>query len=139
MIFNVSGHIEMIRNGLSCIKPSDILYHPMPLRIVKTQTRRLNRGIYQVGKDYAVQRKRGAKAEPDIRIVMDRIWEEDCLANDELGKGGFFLSISLSDEDAQAEGGYMPEEFEKIFRKINPNWTGIIRYGFEFHVIEVQR
>lgn len=37
MIFNVPSHIEMIRNE------------------TKTQTRRITRGIYQVGQDYAVQ------------------------------------------------------------------------------------
>ena len=135
MIFNIPGHIDMIRNGL-CFLPADNLNSPAELRIIKTQTRRLNRGIYQIGKDYAVQRKRGVKAEPGMRILMDRIWQEDCLANDELGKGGFFLSISLSEEDAQAEGGYTPEEFERLFRELNPNWNGIIRYGFEFHVVE---
>ena len=128
MIFSVSGHVEMIYKGL----------YSHSYSIVKTQTRRLNRGIYQVGKDYAVQRKRGVKAELDIRIMMDRIWKEDCLATDELGKGGFFIPKYLSEPDAWAEGGYTSEEFEKLFRELNPNWNGIIRYGFEFHVIEVQ-
>jgi hypothetical protein len=59
MIFNVPGHIDMIRIG------------------TKTQTRRLNRGIYQVGRDYAVQSKRGVKAESAIRIVIDEICEEE--------------------------------------------------------------
>ena len=142
MIFNVPGHIDMIRNGVSDPHFQELPTFPkklIPEVVIKTQTRRLNRGIYQVGKSYAVQRKRGVKAEPDIRIVMDRIWKEDCLADDELGKGGFFIPIPISEEDAQAEGGYTPEEFEKIFRKINPNWNGIIRYGFEFHVIEVRK
>jgi hypothetical protein len=65
MIFYIPWHIEMIRNGL--------LKHPIvciPQWYAKTQTRRVNRGIYQVGRDYAVQRKRGVKAEKDIRIVM---------------------------------------------------------------------
>lgn len=141
MIFQ-KEHIEMIRNGLSYIKPSDILYHPMPLRIVKTQTRRLNRGIYWIGRDYAVQRKRGVKAEPDIRIVMDRIWDENGAKRFISQSGRKFVNateIRISKEDAQAEGGYTPDEYEKLFRELNPRWTGFGRWAFEFHVIEVQK
>ena len=134
MIFAVEDHIEMIWNGLY-FKVQKM--EGIDLPIVKTQTRRLNRGIYQVGKDYAVQLKRGIKAEPDIRIVMDRIWEERCISF------GIHLPVRfynyISDESAWAEGGYTPEEFEKVFQNLNPNWNGIIRYGFEFHVIEVQK
>jgi len=101
--------------------------HPL---IVKTQTRRLNRGIYSVGKDYAVQRKRGVKAEPDIRIVMDAIWEEK-------ERHGWRPYIKKS--AAWAEGGYTPSEYEKLFRELNPKWDGRNRWAFKFHVIEVQR
>ena len=112
MIFNVPGHIEMIRNGLPTIEPCKPI-------LIKTQTRRLNKGIYKVGKDYAVQRKRGVKAEPDIRIVMDRIWEERALRF--FVDNVFFPSeMWIPDEDAWAEGGCTPEEFEKMFREINP-------------------
>ena len=131
MIFNVPNHIQYIRNGLS---KRLINTHGLPARIIKTQTRRLNRGIYQVGKDYAVQRKRGVKAEQDIRIVMDRIWEETkkyC--------GGYDYEFCISKVDAFLEGGYTPEGFEKVFRKLNPKWDGWSRWAFEFHVIEVQR
>ncbi len=156
MIFNVPGHIEMIRNGLFWYDGIDKLdwslkemqnYHTHraqfladnpniskevkaglhPL-IIKTQTRRLNRGIYQVGKSYAVQRKRGAKAELDIRIVMDRIWKE---------RYAEYLCCYISEEDAIAEGGYTPIDYEELFRKLNPKWSGA-RWAFEFHVIEVQ-
>jgi len=130
MIFAVPGHIVMIRNGLNVIKPASILYHPAPQRIVKTQTRRLNRGIYRVGKDYAVQRKRGVKAEPDIRIVIDKIWEEK-------ERHGWRPYISKS--AAWAEGGYTPSEYEKLFRDLNPKWDGRSRWAFQFHVIEVIR
>ncbi len=111
MIFNVPGHIEAIRNG------------------TKTQTRRINRGIYKVGKDYAVQSKRGAKGEPDIRIVIDRIWEERYTQ---------YLTNLISEQDAQAEGGYTPIEFEEIFRKLNPKRGGD-RWTFEFHVIWLRK
>jgi hypothetical protein len=117
MIFNVPRHIEMIRNG------------------TKTQTRRLNRGVYQVGRDYAVQCKRGVKAEEDIRIVMDRIWEE---------KGGdgilFPQNIEISFHDTLAEGDYGSyAEYEVAFKKAYPKWDGKRRWAFRFHTIVVQK
>jgi len=134
MIFNVPGHIDMIRNGL--------LVHGAALEIwqgkiiVKTQTRRVKRGYYQVEADrkkphkigYAVQLKRGAKGEPDIRIVMDRIWEEERRLT-HLG-----LRMLITPQDAWAEGGYTVQEYEKLFRELNPKWDGLIRWAFEFHV-----
>jgi len=115
MIFAVEGHIEMIRKGR------------------KTQTRRLNKGIYKVGKDYAVQRKRGVKAEPDIRIVMDRIWKE------EVEEFTDSSEVVISKEDAWAEGGYTPTEFEEVFTNLNPKWLSWSRWAFAFHVIEVRK
>ena len=161
MIFNVIGHINMIRNGLfydiaskpefskyvKGLYPPRYLSGSYPL-IIKTETRRLSRGIYQVEAErkkphkigYAVQPKRGMPAEPGIRIVMDRIWEE---------RAGSFLiakedktypvKLLILKENAWAEGGYTPEQFEKVFRKLNPKWDGWSRWAFEFHVIEVQR
>jgi len=134
MIFNVPGHIDLIRNGLHYEKYQPY-YHPS--LIIKTQTRRLNRGIYQVGKDYAVQRKRGVAAEPDIRIVMDRIWEEKCTLPG-MVTGGYFRNKAITKEDAWAEGGYTPEQYERVFRELNPKWDGKERWIFVFHVIEVQ-
>lgn len=137
MIFNVPGHIEMIRNGL--------LKHPIvciPRWYVKTQTRRVNRGIYQVGRDYAVQRKRGVTAETDIRILMDAIWKEigkEFLTSTSGRKYANACEMCISEENAQAEGGYMPEEYEKVFREVNPKWGGWSRWAFTFHVIEVQK
>ena len=122
MIFNIPGHIDLIRSG------------------EKTQTRRANRGIYQVGKDYAVQSKRGVKAESDMRIVIEKIWEEDGLgiAGGIPAVGNRENDVYLSEEDAWAEGGYTPKQFEEIFTALNPkrDWT---RWVFEFHVIEVQK
>lgn len=120
MIFNIVGHIDMIRNGL--LPPPPTKRYGTQYLPIKTQTRRLNRGIYKVGKDYAVQRKRGVKAEPDIRIVMDRIWED-------------FDFISV--ENAHLEGGYLPRDFEEVFEKLNPTWHSGSRWAFEFHVIEI--
>ena len=132
MIFNVPGHIEMIRNGLNTTDNQLYFIQDYPVLIVKTQSRRPKRGVYQVEAErkkphkmgYAVQRKRGVKAEPDIRIVMGRIWEDFDF---------------ISDENARAEGGYNPAQFEELFAKINPRWKGGSRWAFEFHVIEVQR
>jgi hypothetical protein len=93
--------------------------HPL---IIKTQTRRPNRGIYKEGRSYAVQRKRGVKAEPGIRIVMDEIWLEN---------GG------IGREDALAEGGYTPAEFEAVFFKIYPR-CGSGRWVFKFHPVKIE-
>lgn len=114
MIFSEPNHIEFIRNGLPTIEPCKPT-------LIKTQTRRPNRGIYKVGRSYAVQCKMGVKSEPDIRIVMDRIWFE---------KGG------ISREDALAEGGYVPAEFEWVFFKTYHGRESS-RWAFEFHVVNV--
>lgn len=145
MIFNVLGHINMIRNGLFyhfASKPefSEYIKGMYPPRyksgayplLIKTETRRPNRGIYQVGKDYAVQPKRGVKAEPSIRIVMDRIWKE------EAEKFVDECEVVISKESAWAEGGYTPTEFEELFANLNPEWLGWSRWAFKFHVIMVQ-
>ena len=131
MIFNVPGHIAMIQNGLFYDR-LQLLYPDM---IVKTQTRRIKRGIYQVGKDYAVQRKRGVKAEPGMRIVIDRIWEETTAEFHR--KDSTVYPILIYKEDAWAEGGYTPEQYEKVFRELNPKRNQFSRWAFKFHVIEV--
>ena len=138
MIFNVPGHIERIRDGLyiSACHP-----YVTGITLVKTETRRPNRGIYQIEAErkkphytgYAVQRKRGVPAEPDIRIVMDRIWEEstaeyhreDCMV----------YPIPISKESAWAEGGYTPVEYEEIYLKLNPKRNRFRRWAFKFHVV----
>lgn len=128
MIFSNLRHIRMIRNGLAKYHlPADNLNIPIDTWIVKTQTRRTNRGTYKVGRSYAVQRKRGAKAEPDIRIVMDRIWEER-------------VPCEISEQDARAEGGYTPDKFEDLFTRLYPLWRlAGSRWAFEFHVVEKER
>jgi len=107
MIFSLE-HIEQIKN------------------VTKTQSRRVNRGMYQVGKDYAVQPGRGKNGIPGLRIVMDDISEELVL--------GFKRPISK--EDALAEGGYTPLGYEIEFERCYPNWDGIRRWVFKFHVKE---
>jgi len=102
---------------------------------IKTQTRRVNRGMYYVGSNYAVQLKRGVKAEPDIRIVMDMIWEEK--AEETIMDENYPCDIQISKQNAWAEGGYTPDEYEKVFRELNPKWDGLSRWAFAFHVIRV--
>ena len=133
MIFNVSGHIPMIRNGLD----SAFIRNLHTDMIIKTQTRRLNRGIYKVGKDYAVQRKRGVKSEPDIRIVMDKIHEEKCIPHG-IPTPTRYFDYYIRAEDAWAEGGYTVEEFETLFRKLNPK-RNQSRWVFKFHAKEVRK
>jgi len=157
MIFNVIGHINMIRNGLfydiaskqefskyvKGLYPPRYLSGSYPL-IIKTETRRISRGIYQIEAErkkphylgYAVQRKRGVPAESDIRIVMDKIWEEktaefhreDCTVH----------PLLISKESAWAEGGYTPVEFEELFLKLNPKRNRFRRWAFKFHAIEAR-
>jgi len=137
----------MIRNGLRY----RILYNETEPRIlkgiVKTETRRLKRGYYKLESErkkphdtgYAVQRKRDLKAEPDIRIVFDRIWKEEALffmAEDDMR---YPVEMSISKESAWAEGGYTPDEYEKVFRALNPKWDSWSRWAFKFHAIEVRK
>ena len=124
MIFNVPDHIDMIRNGQ------------------KTQTRRVNRGIYQVGRDYAVQRKRGVKAEKDIRIVIDRIWSE--ISYDYFCKNFYvmpsntkFMPVTFT--DANNEGYWSSFSFEEAFKKLDPKWDRKTRWAYAYHVVKVQK
>lgn len=113
----------------------------MVLDGTKTQTRRLS-GRYEVESErknphkvgYAIQECRTCKGIEGYRIVMDRIRKEDCIL---YGAALFPIITNISEEDALAEGGYTPEEFEKVFRELNPKWDGWSRWAFEFHVIEV--
>ena len=126
MIFSEPNHIAYIRNGLPTIEQCKPI-------LIKTQSRRPKRGIYKVGKSYAVQRKRGAKAEPDIRIVMDEIWREIRYYEPERTNTKL---MPISIEDALAEGGYLPTEFEEVYSKIDPgNWLS--RWAFAFHVVKI--
>ena len=87
---------------------------------IKTQTRRLFAGVYKVGHNYSIQPGRGKKG-IGMRFVIDKIHLEKCM---------------ISKEDAQAEGGYTPEEYEREFKKIYPYWDGAFRWAFKFHIKE---
>ena len=133
MIFQ-KEHIEMIQNGLYSILTDG---NGDPTAIAKTQTRRVHRGKYREGRSYAIQPCRTCKGIESYRIVMDRIWEEQIMPPFDIRNNPSYSIIS--EADAWAEGGYTPEEFEKLFREINSNWNGIIRYGFKFHAIEARK
>jgi len=105
MIFNVPGHIEQIVKG------------------IKTQTRR-DSGKYQVGRTYAIQSGRGKPGDTRGRILITHKWiEEGGLTN---------ADWHIHPSDAQAEGGYTPDEYEKLYWKIHPFWEKRWVYGFEF-------
>jgi len=96
---NGKKHIDMIFEG------------------AKTQTRRL-KCRYEVGKTYAVQPKRCAKADPRGRIkILARFAEST-------------VNV-ISKDDAMAEGGYTPEEYENLFNTMYHEWTSRWTYMFE--------
>ena len=82
-----------------------------------------------------MQKKRGAKAEPDIRIVMDRIWEESTAEFHR--EDSTVYPIPISKEGAWAEGGYTPVEYEEVFLKFNPKGNRFRRWVFEFHAVKI--
>jgi len=72
---------------------------------------------------YAVQPGRGFLGVFEGKIkILDIKKEMRCLHPSE------FISL----EDAKAEGGYTPEEFEELFRKMYPGWIARFAYIFEF-------
>lgn len=104
MIFAVGDHIEQIIKG------------------TKTQTRRVakeNSLIYQVGQTYAIQPGRGKPGDPRGRILITRRWLE--LRQDR-----------ITSHDAEAEGGYTPEDYEELFNKMHRGWASRRCYEFEF-------
>jgi len=114
MIFSLE-HIEQIKN------------------VTKTETRRVGRGVYKVGKDYAVQPGRGKNGIPGLRIVMDEIYSEEVHPAYHY-RGDDVRRISV--KDARAEGGYTPEQYEVEFHRLYPDWDGIRRWVFKFHIKE---
>jgi len=94
MIFSVKGHIDQIIAG------------------TKTQTRRVclpRSHIYEEGKTYSIQPRRGMLGIRDGRIHIIKQWFES--------KGDF-----ISVHDAEAEGGYLPIPYEKLFKKMHGDW-----------------
>lgn len=102
MIFAVKGHVEAIKDHM------------------KTETRRRN-DRYRVGCFYKVQRKRTAKGEPDGHILILHKWTEE-------KQCPHLISV----EDAIAEGNYTPEDYERLYEKMNPNWQTRTAYMFQW-------
>lgn len=92
----------------------------------KTQTRRLKRGIRQVGQTYAIQSARGGGSLGRIRIL--RIWQQRI--------------IDVSEEEAKAEGFGSVEEWFSVLCDVYPVWhreRGMhpmdMVWAFEFEVV----
>ena len=117
----------MIFSGVS---PDGREHFDMVLDGSKTRTTRLS-DKYEFGKDYAIQPKRTKKGIEGYRMVIDKKTKE-CRGLTHVGIG--FL---ITPKDARVEGGYTPEEFEEVFRKLHPKWDGRERWAYEFHVIKV--
>lgn len=103
MIFAVPGHIEQIKQR------------------TKTETRRgfSALGRYRIGRTYSIQPKRTAKGIPDGRILVKDIWPENCF-------------VPITEASAKAEGGYGVEEYEKLYKRLNPQWQHRAAIRFEF-------
>lgn len=109
MIFSLADHIEQIKAG------------------TKTQTRRPS-GKYRQGKLYAIQPGRAKKGIPDGKILIRAKIIE--LNNPDPAWGWILES------DAQAEGGYTPEEYEKLYNEMYPNWEKRYAYLFRYYTTE---
>ena len=105
MIFSVKGHVEQI------------------LAKTKTQTRRKS-PTYLVDRDYAIQPRRTAPGLRKGRILITEKWEERYRN----GSHPFYISR----QDAKAEGGYTPEEFENLFQLMHPQWITRFCYKFKY-------
>jgi hypothetical protein len=105
MIFAENNHPQAIIDGL------------------KTETRRRITALdrYHAGGSYAIQPRRTAKGITQGRILILEKWVE-------LKSKDYPISI----EHAYAEGCYTPEEYEKLYEKINPKWKARVAFKFEF-------
>jgi len=83
---------------------------------LKTETRRPT-DKYRVGRTYAIQPGRGKKGIPEGRICIINKWEED-------------WEQKVTEEEANAEGGYTIKDFEDLYEKMYPIWE--IRWAYEF-------
>jgi len=104
----------------------------------KTQTRR-RAGHYREGGLYAVQSGRGKAGIPEGKIcvgvvVLEFKWDTPIL------ESGRFIygwkqreeGYPISEDDAKAEGGYTPPEYEALYEKLHPGWTtrDALRFAF---------
>jgi hypothetical protein len=85
----------------------------------KTQTRRQS-DRYQLGRFYSIQPSRTSKGIPDGKILITGKVTET--------RG----SMPISEFDAKAEGGYTPEQYEKLYEKMHRGWQSRTAYHFVF-------
>ena len=109
MIFSLADHIEQIKAG------------------TKTQTRRPS-DKYKVGKLYAIQPGRGKHGIPDGKIIVSAKIIE---LNHPDPKWGWIMA-----DDALAEGGYTPGEYEKLYELMYPGWEKRYAYLFSYYTTE---
>ena len=107
MIFSMDTHIQQIISG------------------EKTQTRRKS-DCFIVGRTYAIQPGRSKPGISEGRILITSKIPEIVSQ---------YNRISVS--DAQAEGGYTPEQFEELYSEIYPGWN--FRYVYTFRFIKRAR
>ena len=110
MIFNVEAHIEKIIRGK------------------KTQTRR-DSGKYESGKTYAIQPGRGKPGDTRGRILITHKWLEEGFRTN--------YDFEIHPDDAEAEGGYTPQEYEELYQRLHPGWE--MRWVYEFEFVEDQK
>jgi len=91
------------------------------LQGIKTQTRR-NSGRYEIDRTYAIQPCRTCKGIPNGRILIKDKWLEDRMEYPDM----------ISWDDAQAEGGYAPQNYESLYEGMHPGWMARWAYVFEF-------
>lgn len=85
---------------------------------LKTQTRRSS-NRYEVGKLYSIQPRRTEKGILEGKIkIIDKTCE--------------VWPWKIKPDDAKNEGGYTPEEFEKLYSKMHPEWDERFAYTFRF-------
>lgn len=103
MIFSCNCHVQAIIDG------------------IKTQTRRRQTLNYKKGGLYSVQPKRTAKGIPNGKILItDKILETK--------EKDYPIGI----EDAYAEGGYTPDDYEQLYEKLHPQWQNRTKLTFVF-------
>lgn len=110
MIFSIGNHIQQIIEG------------------TKTHTRRPT-DRYEVGKTYAIQPGRGKFGIPEGRIlILSKQYEVKGIG----GHPPWPFPYDTSPEEANAEGGYTPEEYEALYEKMYPDWRERWAYKFKF-------
>jgi len=110
MIFSVANHIEQIKAG------------------TKTQTRR-DSDRYQIGKFYAIQ---PGRTKPGIKEGKILITAKIIESRPPLQSPVMWMILP---NDAKAEGGYDPVEYEELYEKLHPGWIKRCAYLFRYYSI----